>query len=143
MARKYKNIYIQNAVEELESYKSLEKTIASLSKQKKLIEERIHGISAVDYDKVCVQGNPPSKDVIETYIDIQAKTSKLEAEKDTLKMIIEVKLDMLETCEKQVLQMYYVDGRSIYEISESFKYSERWVIAMKRKALESYSKLFL
>ena len=140
---KYSNKYLRKAETELDEYKSLEKTIASLSKQKELIEERIHGINAVDYEKVRVSGNPPNHDIVETYVDIQAKINKLEAERQGLKWTIEIKLEMLNNLDQQVLRMYYIDRLSIFDISSKLNYSERSIIRKKRTALEAYSKLFL
>ena len=88
-------------------------------------------------------GNPPSQDIVETYVDIQAKIGKLEAEKQGLKLTIEVKLGMLSDLEQKVLRMYYIDRNSIFDISSKLNYSERSVIRKKRTALEAYSKLFL
>ena len=141
--KKYSDKCLRKAATELEVYKNLEATIVSLSKQKERIEERIHGINAVDYEKVRVAGNPPSQDIVETYVDIQAKIGKLEAEKQGLKLTIEVKLGMLSDLEQQVLRMYYIDQLSIFDISSELHFSERWVIHKKRTALEAYSKLFL
>ena len=141
--KKYIKPHLQGAAAELEDYRNLDATIASLSKQKTLIEDRISDINAVDYEKVRVSGNPPSNDIVETYVDIQAKIAKLEAEKEVLKVTIEVKIGMLDSFEQQVLRMYYIERLSIYDISVQLGYSERWVINKKRAALESYSKLFL
>lgn len=141
--KNYENTYIRFAVAELKSYRELISAIAVLSKKKRLIEDRIHDISAVDYESLRVSGNPPHPDTVEDYMDIQNKICKLEANKDSLKITIEIKLGMLDEEERQILQMYYIDRKSIYDIANLLNYSERWVIGRKRKALDHYSKLFL
>lgn len=135
--------YIKHAAAELETYKNLEKSIASLSKQKERLEEILNDVHAVDYEKVRVQGNPPGSDIVEIYVDLQTKIRKMEAEKESLKIVIEIKLELLNHLEQDVLRMYYVECMTIFEIACKLSYSERWIIRKKHDALENYANIRL
>lgn len=102
-------------------------------------------VKANVYDKIKVQGGTVSN-MVEKYAirhhdnvgEMESKIKRLELENIPVK----AKLKVLSKDEyRQVLTLYYLEGKSVKEVADVMGYSARHIIRLKKEALEEFSRL--
>ncbi len=107
-------------------------------------EQTYTEIKAVAYDQLKVQGGKQYDKLVQIACDwadmtVLLEEKKLESER-TLWYLKE-KLNKLDRTSAKVLEYYYIDGYEVIKIAQIMNYAYCWILELKHKALEKYSKI--
>lgn len=139
-----RNEVAKRAEEELNGYRAKALQILRLRDKKREIEADYSTIRAFDYSKLRVQGGMPYDGLVATAIrwaDLCTELDDLICESEKSLLGIEKKLRILPAIEQTVLFKYYIEARSIVDISILTGYSVDGVKRVKMRALRKYGEI--
>lgn len=142
--QQYKDGIINNAIDELQSYRVAQKYINQLVEKLAEYEERYTSIQATAYDKLLVMGGEYKDKLVEIAIrwadlEVLIKQKQLEAER--IYWQIKDKLQRLTVAQGRVLELYYIKAYSVAQVARIMEYSYEWVKTTKYEGLKKYTVL--
>ena len=139
--RKYEDPRLNDAAEELWSYRELQKEIQRYEEKCQEYEDRCD-VGAMRYDAVHVKGGLKDGLVnnICAWADLKTELDKKKLDAEHKLWIITQRLESLNLRQRQVLTLYYIKGYSMSKIAQMMSYSSQTIKLIKIKGLENYSK---
>ena len=144
----------EQASQEIETLKAKEKRflrryqknlacIERLERKLELLNERITTIKSPNFSGMPRGGVPVTiDDLMSDKLDLEDRIERLKAKSRDLKRAVCEEIDSLEDpryCE--ILEAYFIDGKSFEDIAEELGYTERRVIALYSEAIKILSVL--
>lgn len=136
---KIKDKYYRNIERLLYNYNMLKINIEIADKQLEELKEE-DGMSGIAYDGVqtseTYKFNSQTENAAEKNITageiINKRKEKLKEKLDTLDLLI----SGLNDLERQVIEMFYIQGKQWWQIGYAVKYSERWCKHIRTEAIK-------
>mgnify|MGYP002072652635 CR=1 FL=1 len=141
-ARRYKDAKLNLAVEELNKYRELKSRLRYLNNKKEEFEQQYSEIKAVTYDGIKVAGGEYRNRIEDVAIrreDLNLEINRMQVEAERQMLYIQVRLNALTSLHTKVLQLYYVECKSLLDVAREMYYSVDGVRKLKFKALKSYA----
>lgn len=140
--QKYKDLKLNIAVDELNQYRELQSRIKYLKSKRLEYEQRYTEIKAIAYDGIRVAGGEYRNKIEEVAIhweDLNAEINRMQVEAEHQMLYIQVRLNALTTLQMRVLQLYYIECKSLIDVAREMYYSVEGIRKLKFKALKKYA----
>ena len=140
--RKYNDLKLNTAIEELNGYRERERRIAELTEKLREYEETYAEIKAIAYDIERVAGGERKDRLVEVackWADLDVEIKRLKADNERELWYVKEKLSNLTTKNAKVLELYYINGYSLLQIARIMNYSYEGTRDMKDAALKNYA----
>lgn len=139
--RHYKDDRLNAAADELWSYRQKQFEIKRLHAKSEELRDR-YSVGATAYDGIRVQGGARKDKLVQIAVewaDLQNEILERTREAEHFLWEIESRLRTLRYSQRQVLELYYINGYSVIKIAEMLNYSEIGVRKIKHNGLKSYA----
>ena len=139
--RRYKDDKLNAAADELWSYRQRQFEIKRLQAKAEELRDW-YSVSAPSYGGIRVQGGirkDKLSEIAAEWADLQAQILERVTEAENMLDEIEARLRTLRYNQRQVLELYYIQGYSVIKIAEMMNYSENGIRRLKFNGLKSYA----
>ncbi len=141
-SKRYKDERLNFAVDELTTYRELQRRIAFLKKRRQDYEDQYSALKSVIYDDIKVEGgnwHNSVEDIAVRKAMLDAEIAKLQKDAEHSMYIIDVRLQKLSALHREVLWLYYIEFKSIMDVAREMGYSFEGIRTLKSKALKNYA----
>lgn len=141
-ARKYSDVKLNIAVDELNQYRELQRRLKYLQNKRLEYEQSYSELKAVAYDGIRVAGGEYRNKIEEVAIrweDLNAEINRMQVEAEYQMLYIQVKLNSLTVLQIRVLQLYYIECKPLIEVAREMGYSVEGIRKLKYKAIKKYA----
>lgn len=127
----------------LKRYRKCVECVERLELRLQTLDERITTIKSPSLSGMPRGGTPVTlDDLMSDKMDLEKRIERMKAKRRDLKVEVCAEIDKLEDyrfCE--VLEAYFIDGKSFGDIAEDLGYSERHIISLYSEAISKLSLL--
>lgn len=140
--KRYNDSRLNIAVDELNQYRDLQSRIRYLKAKRLEYEQQYSELKAIAYDGIRVAGGEYRNKIEEVAIrweDLNAEIERMQVDAEHQMLYIQVRLNSLTSLQMRVLQLYYIECKSLIDVAREMYYSFAGIKRLKYSALKKYA----